>query len=188
MKDLIDSAGFRANIGIILMREDGELFLGGRPEGRGWQFPQGGVREGEAPEAALYRELTEEIGLEAGDVQLLGSTRDWIRYRLPAQYRRRSMPLCVGQKQRWFLLRLTGCEDRIRFDTTDTPEFDRWRWVSYWTPVQEVIYFKRRVYSRALHELGALAFPDGLPPYPSWWSSDLSPATRASRRRPNRRR
>jgi putative (di)nucleoside polyphosphate hydrolase len=191
MTDLIDSTGFRANIGIVLMRplrphngtgEAGaELFLGGRPDGRGWQFPQGGVREGESPEAALYRELGEEVGLQAHDVELLGSTRGWLRYRLPAQYRRRSLPLCIGQKQRWFLLRLTGAEERIRFDTTDTPEFETWRWVPFWVPVKEVVYFKRRVYARALHELGPLVFPGGLPPYPQWWSEHLPPDRRGRR-------
>jgi putative (di)nucleoside polyphosphate hydrolase len=83
----------------------------------------------------------------------------------------------VGQKQRWFVLRLSNVEQTIRFDTTDQPEFDRWRWVDYWQPVKEVIYFKRPVYVKALHELGALARPDGLPPYPSWW-------THRARRRP----
>ena len=174
MMDVIDSDGLRANVGIILMRQrtnnSGELFLGGRPNGGGWQFPQGGIRKGEKLEQALYRELGEEIGLDASDVQILGSTRSWLRYRLPAQYRRRSMPLCIGQKQRWFLLRFVGSEDRLRFDSTDEPEFDRWRWVDYWTPVREVIYFKRRSYERALLELGPLAFPAGLPPYPGWWS------------------
>jgi hypothetical protein len=32
------------------------------------------------------------------------------------------------------------------------------------------VYFKRRVYVRALHDLGGLLFPDGLPPYPEWWT------------------
>ena len=99
------------------------------------------------------------------------ATRGWLRYRLPPDFvRRKSMPLCIGQKQRWYLLRFGGEETQLRFDTTgEPPEFDRWRWVDYWDPVREVIYFKRRVYRRALHELAALAFPAGLPPYPDWW-------------------
>jgi len=60
-------------------------------------------------------------------------------------------------------------ESRLRFDATDAPEFDRWRWADYWTPVREVVYFKRKVYVRALHDLGKLIFPEGLPPYPDWW-------------------
>jgi putative (di)nucleoside polyphosphate hydrolase len=164
--DYIDKDGFRANVGIVLMRETGELFLGGRVGGRGWQFPQGGVNRGERVEAALFRELREEIGLAPTDVEVLGSTRGWLRYRLPRQYVR---DRCIGQKQRWFLLKFTSDESAFRFDTTRQPEFDRWRWSDFWTPVREVVYFKRRVYVRALHELGKLAYPQGLPPYPQWW-------------------
>jgi len=165
--DYIDRDGFRANVGIVLTRGSGLVFLGGRVGGRGWQFPQGGINRGEPVEAALYRELKEEIGLERQDVELLGSTRGWLRYRLPRQFVR---DRCIGQKQRWFLLKLLADEDRLRFDSTNQPEFDRWRWADYWTPVREVVYFKRRVYMRALHDLGGHLFPDGLPPYPEWWS------------------
>ncbi len=164
--DYIDRDGFRANVGIVLMRDSGELFLGGRVGGRGWQFPQGGVNRGEPVEEALFRELKEEIGLGRQDVQILGSTRGWLRYRLPRQYVR---DRCIGQKQRWFLLKLRAADEKLRFDSTGQPEFERWRWVDYWTPVREVVYFKRRVYVRALHDLGKLIFPNGLPPYPDWW-------------------
>jgi putative (di)nucleoside polyphosphate hydrolase len=171
MDDLIDRHGFRANIGIVLMHADGRLFIGRRSGGRGWQFPQGGMRGGESPEDALYRELHEEIGLKDSDVQIVGTTRRWLRYRLPAKYQRRGQrPVCIGQKQRWFLLRLRSDDSAIRFDSSDQPpEFDRWRWVDYWQPVREVIYFKRGVYARALHELGRQVFTEGLPPYPQWW-------------------
>jgi putative (di)nucleoside polyphosphate hydrolase len=170
MSDVIDRDGFRANVGIVLMGDDGQLFLGRRTGGKGWQFPQGGMRHGETPEESLFRELHEEIGLLPGDVELLGSTERWLRYRLPTRYVRRGQrPLCVGQKQRWFLLRLAAAEASIRFDATGEPEFDRWRWVDYWQPVKEVIYFKRPVYVKALHELAPLSRPGGLPPYPAWW-------------------
>jgi putative (di)nucleoside polyphosphate hydrolase len=164
--DYIDKDGFRANVGIVLMRGAGEVFLGGRIGGRGWQFPQGGINRGERAEEALFRELKEEIGLDAQDVEVLGSTRGWLRYRLPRQYVR---DRCIGQKQRWFLLKLLSDESKLHFDSTRQPEFDRWRWADYWTPVREVVYFKRRVYIRALHDLGKLIFPEGLPPYPDWW-------------------
>ncbi len=183
--DFIDRQGYRVNVGIVLMRPDGQLFLGGRSGGRGWQFPQGGVRRGEAYDDALFRELNEEIGLKPQDVDVLGRTRGWLRYRLPGTFvRRDSTPMCVGQKQRWYLLRLRAAEGLLRFDATDQPpEFDRWRWVDYWEPIREVIYFKRHVYSRALHELGELAFPRGLPPYPDWWTAKL---TAGSQPRPAR--
>ena len=169
MSDFIDADGFRANVGIVLMRDDRQVFLGGRTGGRGWQFPQGGVLRNEAPEEALYRELKEEIGLERGDVELMAATRSWLRYRLPRQYvRRNSQPACIGQKQRWFLLRLIGPEDRVHFDATSEPEFETWRWVDYWTPVREVIYFKRAVYARALDQLAQHAFPQDPPELPAW--------------------
>jgi putative (di)nucleoside polyphosphate hydrolase len=172
MTDVIDRDGFRANVGIVLMDGDAQLFLGRRAGGKGWQFPQGGMRRGETPEQSLYRELHEEIGLTPPDVAIVGQTERWLRYRLPHRYIRRDQrPLCIGQKQRWFLLRLSRTDVDFRFDTTGTPEFDRWRWVDYWQPVREVIYFKRPVYVRALQELAPLARPEGPPPYPSWWAS-----------------
>jgi len=170
IRDVIDADGFRANVGIVLLRGTGEVFLGRRTGGRGWQFPQGGMREGETLEAAVFRELNEEVGLEEADVELVGHTARWLRYRLPSRYvRRNQQPLCIGQKQRWFLLRLRHEPVKVDFRRTNEPEFDEWRWASFWDPVQEVIYFKRAVYQRALLELAPLAFPDGPPPLPDWW-------------------
>ena len=178
MTDWIDEEGYRANVGIVLMGGDGRVFLGGRPGGRGWQFPQGGIRREESLEAALYRELHEEVGLGQEDVEFVGATGDWLRYQLPRQYvRKHGVPRCIGQKQRWVLLRLQAADERLRFDATpEPPEFDRWRWAEYWEPVREVIYFKRDVYRRALTELGPLAFPRGLPPLPDWWAAEATGA------------
>ena len=173
MTDLIDTDGFRANVGIVLIQGDGRVFLGSRPGGRGWQFPQGGILRGESPEEALFRELKEEIGLETTDVRIAAATRGWLRYRLPRQYQRRnSGSVCIGQKQRWFLLDMLSADSRVRFDSTADPEFEEWRWVDYWLPVREVIYFKRAVYARALDELGRAAFSDGPPPLPDWWEGE----------------
>jgi putative (di)nucleoside polyphosphate hydrolase len=169
--DWIDAEGFRANVGIILIDREGRVLIAGRRGRAGWQFPQGGIHEEEPAEDAMYRELREEVGLEPGDVTLIGATSGWLRYRLPERFvRRERNPVCIGQKQRWFLLQFDSGADRLSFDLTDEPEFDRCRWVDYWRPVKEVIYFKRRVYVRALNELGPLAFPEaGPPPPPVWW-------------------
>jgi len=174
MTDLIDRDGFRANVGIVLMRDDGRVFLGRRAAGKGWQFPQGGLRVDEPLEQGMFRELAEETGLEPEHVEVVGVTRRWLRYRLPRRFvRRDQLPLCIGQKQRWYLLRTRSAEPPFRLDRTPDPEFSEWRWSDYWEPVREVIHFKRDVYRRALHELGRTAFPSGLPPYPAWWDEEL---------------
>ncbi len=183
MTDCIDKQGFRANVGIILLNDQGSVFWAGRAGRPGWQFPQGGILPGESPEQAMFRELDEEIGLATQDVNVVGATRRWLRYRLPKKFvRRNSEPLCIGQKQIWFLLRMVGGEGRVRFDATDKPEFDRWRWVDYWQPARDVIYFKRRVYARALNELRVLAFPDGAPPKPVFVKRNLVQHRRGRRR------
>jgi putative (di)nucleoside polyphosphate hydrolase len=169
--DFIDEQGFRANVGIILIDGGRRVLIAGRRGRGGWQFPQGGIRPGESVEDAMFRELHEEVGLGPTDVDVAGSTEGWLKYRLPERYiRRERTPLCIGQKQRWFLLHMTAAADRVRFDLGPEPEFDRCRWVDYWRPVKEVVYFKRSVYVRALRELAPLAFPEEGPPAPpSWW-------------------
>lgn len=132
-----------------------------------WQFPQGGIQRRETPEQAMYRELREEVGLCPHHVEVLGATRGWLRYQLPDRLiRRHHKPVCIGQKQVWFMLRLLGEEQDVCLDSTDTPEFDHWRWVEYWHPLREVVSFKREVYKRALKELAPLVFPEGVPAPP----------------------
>ena len=144
-------------MGIILSNIQGQLLWARRIGQDAWQFPQGGIRKHETPEQALFRELWEEVGLEARHVEVLGATRGWLRYKLPKWLRRRqAKSLCVGQKQIWYLLRLRGSDDEVRLDMAETPEFDGWRWVDYWYPLEEVVAFKREVYKRALKELAPL--------------------------------
>lgn len=153
--DNVDSHGFRPNVGIVIHNERGQVFWARRVGGfDSWQFPQGGIQRGESAEEALYRELYEEVGLTDSAVEVCGYTRGWLRYRLPRNFRRRdSAQQFRGQKQKWFLLRLLADDDCVRTDSTDKPEFDHWRWVSYWYPVGQVVAFKREVYRRALREL-----------------------------------
>lgn len=151
---MIDEQGYRPNVGIILCNDKGQVLWARRIGQDAWQFPQGGIKKGESPEKALYRELTEEVGLTKEDVQILGCTRGWLRYRLPRRMiRHDSHPVCVGQKQKWYLLRLIADESRINVKSGDKPEFDGWSWVSYWFPLGKVVAFKRDVYRRAMTEL-----------------------------------
>ena len=154
---VIDSKGYRKNVGMIVMNREGKLLWCRRYGQDAWQFPQGGIEPDETPEQALYRELSEETGLQRSQVALLGHTDDWLSYRIPKQYtRKRRDGLCVGQMQIWYLLKLeTG---GVEFDKISTvqPEFDQWRWVDYWYPVEHVIPFKRDVYLKALTELEPL--------------------------------
>ena len=152
---MIDAQGFRPNVGIVITNDDGRLLWARRVGGRNaWQFPQGGVNDGEKPEEALYRELEEEVGLGPEHVEVLGCTRGWLRYRLPKQYQRKGQqPMCIGQKQKWYLLRMLAPDDTVSLSHNPKPEFDHWQWVSYWYPLNQVVYFKREVYRRALKEL-----------------------------------
>lgn len=151
---MIDPDGFRPNVGIILTNELGQVLWARRIGQDSWQFPQGGIHHNESPEQALYRELHEEVGLLPEDVEILACTRGWLRYRLPQRLiRNHSQPICVGQKQKWFLLRLKAEEQRVCMTKTAKPEFDGWRWVSYWYPLGQVVPFKRDVYRRAMKEL-----------------------------------
>ena len=119
-----------------------------------WQFPQGGINRGESPEEALYRELEEEVGLASDAVEVLAATKGWLRYRLPQRFIRKGQsPVCIGQKQKWYLLRLLATDADVRLDANQKPEFDHWQWVSYWYPLNQVVSFKREVYRRAMKEL-----------------------------------
>lgn len=154
---VIDRAGYRLNVGIILVNGSDRVFWGRRSGHDAWQFPQGGLATGESAVEAMYRELHEEVGLEKGDVEILGSTKRWLKYRLPKQYLRHgSAPLVIGQKQKWFLLKLVTSEQKVKLDLSDSPEFDSWRWIEFHEPEDQVIFFKRQVYTQALKELEPL--------------------------------
>ena len=151
---MIDTEGYRANVGIILVNTHGSLFWARRIGEDAWQFPQGGIRESESAEQAVFRELHEEVGITEKSVEIIGSTEDWLRYKIPENLiRRHQTPCCIGQKQRWFILRFTGKESDVRLDNSEKPEFDQWRWVDQLEPPRSVISFKRSVYAEALKEL-----------------------------------
>ncbi|MCC2973157.1 RNA pyrophosphohydrolase [Massilia sp. IC2-476] len=151
---MLDREGFRPNVGIILLNANNEVWWGKRVREHSWQFPQGGIKYGETPEQAMYRELEEEIGLRQEHVKIVGRTRDWLRYEVPDHFIKREIRGHYrGQKQIWFLLRMMARDNDVNLRLTDHPEFDAWRWHDYWVPLDMVIEFKRDVYQRALQEL-----------------------------------
>lgn len=149
---MIDSEGYRPNVGIIVANDDGRVLWAKRIGQEAWQFPQGGINPREAPEDALYRELREEIGLKQHEVEIVGATRGWLRYKLPKRLLRQNSDF-VGQKQKWFLLKMLASDSDVKFDKSKTPEFDHWQWVTYWYPLGQVVQFKQDVYRRAMREL-----------------------------------
>lgn len=151
---MIDSDGYRPNVGIILSNSEGKVFWARRCGQNAWQFPQGGIRNDETPDQAMYRELFEETGLLPEHVDMMAKTRDWLRYKLPKHMiRKNTNPVCIGQKQIWFVLKLIGSENDFNLSAIEKPEFDHWQWVDYWQPMNEVVFFKRKVYKKALSEL-----------------------------------
>ncbi|MCL4120520.1 UNVERIFIED_CONTAM: hypothetical protein GTU68_039041, partial [Idotea baltica] len=156
---VIDADGFRLGIGIILTNNAGQVLWARRVNQDAWQFPQGGMDPDETPEESMFRELHEEIGLTSENVRILSCTQEWLKYRLPQKMlRTHSFPLCIGQKQKWFLLRLVTNEQLIRMDSYHKPEFDNWCWVDYWYPLEQVVLFKQEVYRKALTELASHLF------------------------------
>ncbi|MEN9912192.1 MAG: hypothetical protein RI956_636 [Pseudomonadota bacterium] len=154
---MLDEQGYRPNVGIVLLNASNQVFWGKRIRQHSWQFPQGGIDTGESPEQAMYRELWEEVGLQAEHVKIIGRTHDWLRYRVPEQWVRREWRGSYkGQKQIWFALRFIAKDHAVNLRSTNKPEFDAWRWTNYWIDLDNVIEFKREAYAAALKELHGL--------------------------------
>ena len=157
---MLDREGFRPNVGIILLNQRNQVFWGKRIRTHSWQFPQGGIKHGESPEQAMFRELHEEVGLLPEHVRIIARTRDWLRYEVPPHFvRKEARGHYKGQKQIWFLLQLMGRDSDMNLRASSHPEFDAWRWHEYWVPLESVIEFKRGVYEMALSELARFLPP-----------------------------
>ena len=151
---MIDEQGYRKNVGIILCNSNNKLLICKRYKENSWQFPQGGFMKHETAEDAMYRELHEEVGLLKQDICILGKTKSWLKYNLPKKYQRKTNnKICIGQKQIWFLLRLTSNDKNINLNTSGKPEFDDWEWSHEEKPLEIVISFKKNVYTQALQQL-----------------------------------
>jgi putative (di)nucleoside polyphosphate hydrolase len=155
VREMLDREGYRPNVGIILCNARNEVFWGKRIREHSWQFPQGGIQRGETPEQAMYRELHEEVGSAAGACVIfsVGPKTGCVTKCRRTGSDANGVAVTEGQKQIWFLLRLVGRDCDVSLRACDHPEFDAWRWNTYWVSLDAVIEFKRRVYEQALNEL-----------------------------------
>lgn len=149
----------RANVGVVLFNRDGLVWLGRRnkqPPPHNWQFPQGGVDDGEDLLDAARRELAEETGVTSAD--LVGRTEGWLVYDFPASFagskRARGY---LGQKQVWFAFRFTGDDAEIDLEAHGEVEFDAWRWGRLDEAPELIVPFKRAVYDTVVAAFGGLA-------------------------------
>lgn len=144
----MDLSRHRPNVGVVLFRPDGRVFYGHRVSDAGphvWQFPQGGVDEGEDLYDAARRELAEETGVRS--TRLLGRTEDWLAYDFPPELQSSKRARgWAGQKQIWFALAFEGQDSEIDLAAHRPPEFDAWRWGSLDEAPDLIVPFKRKTY------------------------------------------
>ena len=154
----IEKLPYRPCAGVMLVNEDGLVFVGQRKDRftEAWQMPQGGIDEGETPRDAALRELEEETGVPPALVTVEAETEGWVPYELPhdlvpklwkGRFR--------GQQQKWFLMRFLGRDDQVNI-ATEHPEFSEWRWLDPEELPAQIVQFKRAVYEAVLSELGEL--------------------------------
>ena len=148
---------FRANVGIVVVRADGLVLALERSDRPGqWQFPQGGLDEGEEPPEAALRELEEETGIRPQQVELVAEYPVWLAYELPPDRRRRKTGR--GQVQRWFLFRFRGTDEHIDLTppSGERQEFVAFRWLELRALADEVWGVKRPIYQALAEEWGDL--------------------------------
>jgi putative (di)nucleoside polyphosphate hydrolase len=143
---------YRPNVSAVILSsahpETCEFFIAHRTDMKNtWQFPQGGIDEGETPEEALKRELLEEIG--CNKVEILGAYPEWISYDFPKKTKSKKLYNYDGQTQKYFLVRLEE-GSKIDLDAYETPEFKEYEFVSYKALLKKVTYFKKPVYKRVI--------------------------------------
>jgi putative (di)nucleoside polyphosphate hydrolase len=150
---------YRPNVGIIVFNDEGKVFLGqrmGMASEYSWQFPQGGVDEGEDLETAARRELFEETGIRS--VSLIGRTKDWVHYDFPPEVLSQNKigRNFKGQKQIWFAFNFVGHDQEIDLCAHGEQEFSNWQWCSLEDVVKYVVWFKRDSYESAINEIKSL--------------------------------
>lgn len=148
---------YRPNVGLVLFNAAGLVFTAKRVDTKtdAWQFPQGGIDDGEDPVSAALRELEEEIGTAKAEV--IGESRGWISYDLPPEVADTwQKGRWRGQKQKWFALRFLGSDADINIQTAH-PEFSAWRWMRLADVPATIVPFKRALYDQVVAEFLPIA-------------------------------
>ena len=145
---------YRLNVGLIIVNDIGKVLLCKRKDNHKWQFPQGGINKDETAISAAKREMFEEVGIKFQSTIIIGETEDWYKYEVPKtkikpHFKKRGI---VGQKQKWFMLKLKH-PINISFENNPDDEFNDYAWVSYWHPLSKIVSFKKDVYQNVLIEL-----------------------------------
>lgn len=136
---------FRAGVGAVIIDGRGMVLALERSAMAGaWQFPQGGLKEGEEPIAAAYREIAEETAIAEYDLELLASAPEPLAYELPREAR--SIKTGRGQVQYWFLFRFLGKDSAINLELGG--EFRDWKWLQFSELLDLTVEFRRPVYRR----------------------------------------
>ncbi len=142
---------YRPNVAMIIMSsaypQKKEVFIAQRNDLLNiWQFPQGGIDNGEEVQEALFRELEEEIGTRS--VEIVAEFPEWISYDFPEKIAKKMKPY-KGQTQRYFLLKLS--EDAVINLETEHPEFISYKFVSVEDVLKNTAHFKKDVYETVLN-------------------------------------
>lgn len=150
-------APFRCGVGLIIINSDGQtMAFQRRQQPNEWQWPQGGVYNGEDINQAIYRELHEEIGLTANDVELLLRLPEPTLYTFPDYIASRPSPegpKYRGQRHDWFVFLFKGDEAKLKYDHTDEVEFSAHRWCNLTDMPAGIVPFKRKAYEQVITAL-----------------------------------
>jgi putative (di)nucleoside polyphosphate hydrolase len=147
-----ESRPYRLGVGIVLLNAAGLAFVAQRSDAKepAWQFPQGGIDDGESPVQAALRELEEETG--TAKAEIIAETAEWVAYDLPQDIADKCWKgRFRGQKQKWFAARFTGSDADININTAH-PEFSHWQWMRLDEVASVIVPFKRALYEQVVAE------------------------------------
>ena len=142
---------FRKGIGVFLINENNQLWVGKRIDFKNnyWQMPQGGIDNNENPRQAMIRELSEETGIKK-NYEILMELEGWLSYSLPSSLKKIVWGgRYVGQKQKWFACRFFGKDEEFNLKT-HKPEFEDWKWIRPEDAIKFVVPFKKKLYKDVL--------------------------------------